>query len=150
MKFQAERWNNVESEIAALFDAHWKEIALNRDRIPLDFDFEAYRAFDTAGLLHVLTARDDGKLVGYYVSVVRAHPHYKSTLYGMVDIYFILPEYRKAAVGLQFFRELEKSMRALGVQSLLSMTKKHHDMSRLFERLGWTPIETVFQKWIGD
>lgn len=150
MRFQVETWDRCSAEILAIVGEHWKEIALDQERILLDPDCEYYSVLQDKGFLHIVTAREGDRLVGYYASIVRNHPHYRSTLFGMVDLYFILPEFRKAQVGLELFGFMEKSMRQLGVKSLISTTKAHHDLTPLFLRLKWNPVGTLFQKWIGD
>jgi len=150
MQFKAERWTDIEPELIEIFSKHWEEIAVFKGNIPLDVNLEEYRKVDEAGLLHVTTARDEGKLAGYYICVVRPHPHYKTTLFGMLDAYFILPDYRKGGVGLQLFLEMERFMKELGVKSLISSCKKHHDITKLFEHLGWEMVGYQFQKVLGD
>ena len=60
----------MEAGLKGLAPDHWEEVANNKDTIPLDIDWERYRALDDDGSLHVLTARDDGELVGYVMHVI--------------------------------------------------------------------------------
>ena len=148
--FQHERWKDCETDIRGLVDAHWREIALDQDRIPLDIDFEMYRRLDAETFtLHVTTARERGNLIGYYVNVIRPHPHYKTSLFAFLDAYFILPAYRQGPLGVQLFQAMEREMRKCGVKSLISISKNHHNVLPLFERLGWKAVGITCQKWIG-
>jgi len=146
MTVQSERWPEVSGAIKPLLQKHWEEIALDREAIPLDPDYERYALLDAAGILHFTTVREDGRLVGYYASTVAPHPHYKSTLFAFLDVYFILPEFRGARTALLLFTAMEKAMRKLGVRKLVSMTKLDHDVSPLFEKLGWRAVETAYTK----
>lgn len=148
--FTRERWVDVEQDIQNIQSLHWEEIAVNKSHIPLDPDWELYRTLDAKGFLCPIIVRVDGRVVGYYISVVKSHPHYRSTLFGFLDSFFILPEYRKGTLGLKLFVEMEKVMREFGVQCLHSGMKIHHDVGPVFERLGWTPIEVMWTKWIGS
>ena len=146
--FQVEPWPAIAEEIKPLLVKHWEEIALDREAIPLDPDFDLYQMLHEKGILVACTARADGKLVGYYANLVKDHPHYKSTLFAFLDVYFLCKEYRNAQNGLRLFRFMEQEMRARGVRKICSMTKLDHDNSRLFVRLGWRPVETVFTKML--
>jgi hypothetical protein len=121
-------------------------LALNKESVPLDVDFEGYRTNSAAGRLHVLTARAEGVLAGYYVSVIVPHPHYRTTLFGLVDAYYVVPRFRTALCGLELFLTLEEEMGKLGVRCLISTTKLHYDLSPLFERCGWQPAGKTFTK----
>lgn len=134
----------------AIAGEHWETVAVEKDRIKLDLDEELYAKLDELGMLHITTARSDGKLVGYYAMNVRVHPHYKETLFAFLDSYFIQSEHRKGMAGLRLFLAMEAAMKALGVQRMIAGMKLHYDVSQVFERLGWTPIEMTYSKYIGD
>ena len=131
---------------------HWAEVANHRESVPLDPDWDGYARLDRDGVLMITTVRADGRLVGYYTSFVTPHPHYKSTLYGFVDVYFLLPQFRKGPAGISLFLEMECSMRARmkaeGRKSmvLLGRGRLAHDPRKLLVRLGWTAAETAYTK----
>ena len=146
LTFQQEHWPDFVEEIKPLLSLQWGEIALDHDEIPLDPDWERYADADAKGQLKTTTVRDGKKLVGWYASIVTPHPHYKSTLFAFLDLYYILPKYRTAINGMRLFVEMEKSMRALGVKEMISITKMHHNVAPLFERLGWRETGITFTK----
>ena len=150
MQFAQEHWRKIEPEIAHLARMHWQEVAVNKDRIKLDLDCGLYRALDDNGSLHITTARVEGELVGYYAMVVRTHPHYRTTVFGFLDSYFLLPEYRNVSAGLELFEAMESAMKKAGAVCLISGFKLHNGLAPVFDRLGWTPIETMYSKYIGD
>jgi L-amino acid N-acyltransferase YncA len=108
-----------------------------------------YRDFETTGRLHLVVARENGKVVGYHLSVVRTHPHYKTSLTAYTDVYFLSKECRKGFAGVRLFREVERTLKARGVEKMFTGTKKSLDMTRVFEYLGWTETERTFTKYIG-
>jgi len=152
--YQTEPLATCQHEINQLLFAHYDEIALDQDTIPLDPDWQAYQSLEAQGKLHITTCRKDGVIIGYYVARVDTSPHYKSTLHGFVDVYFILAEYRFGKVGLSLFIEAEKALKHRGVVKLSSGTKIHDsnrtgkslDASRLFKFLGWREIERLYSK----
>jgi GNAT superfamily N-acetyltransferase len=148
--YAVEQWPDVWREASALWQEHWEEIALNRDAIPLDPDIDALNAFHASGALHIVIARCDGAIIGYHASIVRPHIHYRRSLSAFTDLYFIRKEHRRGMVGVNLFREVERSLRARGVQKMFTGTKLSLDMGRIFERLGWTETERLYTKFIGD
>jgi GNAT superfamily N-acetyltransferase len=132
-----------------LTEEHWLEVGLDRENIPLDLDVDLYDTLDANGILHVTTARSDGELVGYFAMCVRVHPHYRTTLCAFLDSYFVLKAYRNIETGMGLFEAMEQAMRTIGVKKLIAGMKNHKDVSLLFRRLGWNPIETTFSKYIG-
>jgi len=146
--YMIEPWSKVWGELQPLWDAHWKEVALNRDEIKLAVDFEAYADQERMGTLQVMVARADGFVIGYHLSFIHPHLHYRDSLSAYTDVFYVDPSYRKGSVGINLFREVEKAWKARGVQKAFTGTKKSLDLSRLFEHLGWTAAETLFVKMI--
>jgi hypothetical protein len=48
------------------------------------------------------------------------------------------------------FRFVEAELRRRGVQRWFMGSKTHADASPLFKRIGATPVETYYSKWIGE
>lgn len=148
--YAVERWRDLREEMLPLLDRHWREIALNHADVPLDIDHERYDALDESGVLHIVTVRRDGYLIGYHAAIISTHLHYASTLHGITDVFYVAPEYRAGFTGIRLFQRVEKEMRALGVKKLFTGTKVHLDLSRLFERLGYNRVEYLYAKILKD
>lgn len=148
--YQVERWRDLKAEMLPLLHRHWEEIALNHAEVPLDIDHERYDALDESDALHIVTVRQDSDLIGYHVAIVSSHLHYKSTLHGITDVFFLAPEHRKGLTGVRLFKRVEEEMRALGVKKLFTATKVHLDMSPIFERLGFNRVEYLYAKILRD
>lgn len=144
--FQVEHFRNVQPELVDIVAVHWREIALDRAAVPLDPDWERYYELADAGKLSVVTARERGRLVGYHIAVVSPHLHYRGTLHGVTDVYFILPEFRKGFTGIRLMKVVDEELKRLGVVKRITGTKRHLDMGRLFERLGYRETERVYTK----
>lgn len=149
--FQTEPWGAVVREGLVLGQRHWEEITVDKD-IPLDMDLAAYAAMEATGQLHVTTVRAAGTMIGYSVVIVRPHLHYRTLLCGYFDLYWLEPTCRGgfAWTGLKMFREVERALAARGVKKLFTGTKRAHDASAIFKRLGWSESERLWIKRIGD
>lgn len=147
--YQVERWRDLKREMLPLLTRHWREVALNHAEVPLDIDHERYEELDECGALHILTVRRNGLLIGYHVAIVTTHLHYKSTLHGITDVYWIAPECRHGVTAIRMFQAVERELQKLGVRKLFTATKLHMDQGPLFERLGYKPVERLYAKLIG-
>lgn len=147
--FAVEDWFSVKAETAHLWEAHWNEVAMNRDKIKLDPDFDTYDFMANKGLLHIVVARKDGEVIGYHYTIVKGHLHYKDSLSGFTDIYFLSPEHRTGRTPLRLFQFVEESLKKRGVEKLFTGTKLSLDAGRLFEHMGWTETERLYTKYIG-
>ncbi len=144
--FHVEAWPDCLPEIAQHWPSHWNEVALHKDEIPLDPDMDEYMRLYEAGQLHCTVARSRGLCVGYAVVIIRRHLHYRTSLSGFFDLYYVHPNFRRGWTGVNLFRHVEREMRRRGVERLFTGTKVSLDASRIFERLGWTETERVHTK----
>jgi len=144
---QYERWENCVDEMRPIWRHHWNELGLDRGVIKQDMDEERYKNMQSSGVLHIITVRADGKLVGYCICFVVPHMHYKSAgEMALADMYYILPAYRVGGAGVKMFKEVERTLRNRGVTRGHMSCKVHQDHQALFERLGWEFTDKTFSK----
>lgn len=147
LKFTVEKLLYIQQEIFPLWQRHWSDLALNRDSITLDPDWERYGAIDREGLLHLLTVRCESKLVGYWMAILFPHLHYKSAgLMAHTDAYYLLPEFRLANAGIKMVSAMEKSMRERGITKWYNSFKLHQDKQVFFRALGFEMTDMVCTK----
>ena len=151
--FAVEAWSQVQPELAALLPCHWQEIALDQDVIALDMDWDAYAYLAAQGILQVVTVRTPShELVGYFLSFVRPHLHYRQSLTAFEDMFFLCPEYRQGWTGVRFFQFIEAHWRSLGVERAAMSFKLHFRRGRvgkLLQYLGWHATEMHYTKYLG-
>ncbi len=145
--FQVENFADFVKDAKAIFPEHWKELALDQDRIKLSLDLTKYEKAEKDGILHIVTARENGKMVGYYTAGILPHLHYSNAgLMASTDMYFVLPEYRKGNTGARFMAAIEKSLRDKGIKKIYISCKAHLDLSVLFEFMGYKFTDKMFTK----
>lgn len=147
---QVEPWSEFVKDAVELFPAHWEELALNKDKVPLSVQHDVYLAYEAAGQTLVVTLRQKGRLVGYFVGFVSPALHYSTCLTLQMDIFWTHPDIRGRLEGVKLFRAVEAEAKRRGVQRIFYGSKLHKDASRLFEYLKMEPVEVYYTKWIGD
>ena len=150
MEYQQEFYHQVKKELPDLIKLHWEEIALNKDVIKLNPDWEAYDALYYAGMIGVYTVRKDKKLVGYLVVLARNHPHYKDHIFASNDILFIDKEYRKGLVGYFLVKYVTEDLEKRGVSVLLFNTTVDKPYDPILKRLGFKHSEKLYTKYLGE
>ena len=147
--FKEEQFADVIDDIKPLLEKHWEEVALDKEVIKLNPDYDMYKKLCALELMRIITARADGQLVGYCIVTVKHHLHYKDSLTAVNDIFFIDPAHREGSTGIKLFKSVEAILKGYGVQRLVMNTKTHRDVGVLFERMGYKETERVFTKLIG-
>lgn len=149
IKYQQEFFSNIPAEeFSGLIQEHWQEVATNKDKIPLDPDYDRYISLEEADALKVFTVRDGGTLVGYFAVFVFPHIHYQQTVYAQNDVIYLTPDYRKGMVASRLIRFAEDCLKEDGVDVLMINTKVSHDFSPLLERLKYKLTDKVYGKML--
>lgn len=133
-----------------LLPIHYAELALNQDKVPLSPQFDKYVDAENRGELIFVALRDTGRMVGYFIGFIAPGLHYSTCLTCQMDIFYVLPEHRGSGAGFQLFKFVEKQLKQHGVQRMFVGSKMHKDASWLFEKLGYTPVETYYSTWLGE
>src|SRR5512135_1312979 len=137
IRYGVESYRSIEPELQALYPEHWREIALDHEAIKLDPDYDRYRQMADANVLMIVTARDGDTLVGYHVSMIYPHLHYRQSLTCFTDIFYLRPAYRVGMVGYKMLKYFREQAKARGVQKIYMGTKIAHDIGPLLKRLGF-------------
>lgn len=137
-------------ELKVLFPAHYEELALNQDQVPLDPQYDVYLNRDARGEVIFVTLRDAGELVGYFVGFIAPGLHYKTCLTCTMDIFFVRQDKRGGRAGIKLFKFVEQELNRRGVDRWFVGSKCHKDASWLFELLGFKQVEVYYSKMLGD
>lgn len=148
--FQVERLSDELENLKPVFPQHWEELALNKDKVPLDPQYDVYLQREALGQVMFICGRSVGEIVAYFVGFVAPGLHYKTCLTLQMDIFYVKPEFRGSMAGVKLFRFVEQEAKNRGVQRMFVGSKMHKDASWLFERLKYTEVEKFYTKWLGD
>lgn len=151
LAYAVESWEQYRQDAEVLWPEHWREIANNQDLIPLVCDYDRYAELEAKGLLHIVTVRDDGRLVGYWVGLVMpGHLHYATTPHAHMDVLWVHQAWRKGLVGYRLLQCVERTIqqRVGGLVKLVMGMKTHYDLGALYTRLGYTEIERNYAKML--
>jgi hypothetical protein len=156
LELRWERFHAIARELPPLFARHWAEIALDRDVVPLDPDWDSYFDLDARGVLHILTARvvapaahGAADLVGYVFNLVGGHQHYLSTRFAHTEMFWLDPAYRKGWEPVRMLRENMAGLAERGVVvSTINFKLGFRDgrVGRLLARLGYAATDIVMRK----
>lgn len=130
-----------------LIEMHYQEIAPDKDHIPLDPDWALYDALENSGNLVCFTARDDGKMIGYSVFILRYHLHYRTTKFAANDVIYVHPDYRKGtSVGRELIKRSMQELKEYGVTKVQWHVKLYQDWSPILRRMGCVNEEILCSK----
>lgn len=148
--YQQESLTTCKDDANWLLEQHWEEIALNKEAIKLNPDWDTYFDLEDKGILKVFTARTEDKLVGYFVVLCRSHLHYKDHLFAFNDVLYLHKDYRKGLTGAKLMKFAEKCLKDDGVSVLVVNTKRHKPFDILLSWLGYKHVENVYTKLLRD
>jgi GNAT superfamily N-acetyltransferase len=146
---QVEALSDVLPELQPVLPLHYEELALNKDKVPLDPQYDLYLQREAMGQTLVVTLRDAGALVGYFIGFVAPGMHYRTCLTLTMDIFYVHPDHRGSGGGFTLFKAVEREAKRRGVQRMFVGSKCHKDASWLFEKLGYQEVERYYSAWLG-
>jgi len=146
------RWRH---EAPVLFEAHWREVGLYQDEVPLDPDYDKFIQLEHAGVLEAFTVRvrmedgSHGKLAGYAGYLVIPHLHYRTTLVAANDVIYLDPAFRHGLTAARLVKFAEAYLAtARGARRFTYHVKTAHDFGPLLLRAGYAHEENIFGKLV--
>lgn len=146
VKIAHESMANVKPDIKPLIEKHWAETEPNQDTISLNPDWVEYARLDAAGILHIFTARDEGRLIGYCVVMISRSVHHKEHIFASTDVIYVHPKYRQGSTGSDLIKFAEKHCKDGGVSLMTLNMKTEFPFDKLMLRMGFNLIERVYHK----
>lgn len=148
--FSWEHLSDVLTEIAPLIRRHWQEVDWFDGQLPLDPDWKQALQLDQAGVLHLLTARIDGLLVGYIWSYILPSVYF-SLPWATVQGFWVDPVQRAGWLGIKLFKEnerglVERGAKAISIEILMKIASNRGTLGKIVERLGYRHLGNLYAK----
>jgi len=149
MKYARETIATIKEDIAPLVQATYDEVEIDRDKLEFNLNWDIYHKLEELNILHIYTARVDGKMVGYLVLISSPSLHCSEHLMASSDVIYIHPEHRKGRAGANMIKYAEEDLKCRGVSVMIVAMKAHAPFDKLLQRVGYTFAEKTYQKFIG-
>lgn len=116
---------------ASLLEAHWEEIARNKELMELAPDHLRYAEAEELGFLFTLGVYWDTTLVGYSVNAIGPTMHYSKLTVCENDVIYLDPEYRNVHIGGLLIESTEKEAEARGARLMLWHAKENTPLASI-------------------
>lgn len=150
---QIEPWTDeFWSDAKILAESHFEEVDGDIElRRQLNVDTEIMKMLSDSGVLLLITARKNSKLIGYYTWQIMPDIESAGLLIAQQGAWYVNPGHPKIAV--QMFDKSVKELKKRGVKCIFP----HHrsqgrgkDIGKFFKRRGAKLIQHTYSLWIGD
>lgn len=142
--YQKERFEDIISELPELFHAHYQEFEEDKENLPLDIDWMRCLRDELSGILHIMTARRDGKLIGYFFAYIQSNWHHAKTRLSASDSIYVLNLPHRAFIWRKLINETQKMCRDLGAKKLYIIVKAGSPAARLLNAMKLKLTEEVY------
>ena len=146
MIYAREELMDVWKEAESLLKEHYNELTLNKEVMKLSPDWVSYFLIEAKKGLIIITAREDGKLVGYAAFFIGQHMHYKDSKTAQNDVLYMHKDYRRGFMGVRLIKESEKHLKHEGVVKVFWHIKDSNNFYPIMDRLGYSKEETIVSK----
>lgn len=145
--YQQDTFQAILPEFKVLLKEHMAEMNyFQMHGAEFDPNYDMYMAANEDKKLRLITAKDDGALIGYIAFGIGKLSRYQNTIVAREDIYYVKPEYRHRGIATKLFYEAERVLERCNVDFMVATTKMYHDRSGLLEKSGYELFEKVFAK----
>jgi len=141
-----EKYVDIIDDMKDLLPLLSKEVDLGHSYEP-DVDHEQIIAIEDMGVLHVVTARKDGELVGFHISTIQDDIFYKTKKTAFVLFYFLRKDFRGKGGGFKMFKFADDEFKNNGAKRAFMSRKTHIKNERMFDALGYNQIEANYEKY---
>jgi len=146
--YQLELYRDIIEELKELYIPFFNEVDIYPEAPTPNVDHDKFIDIESGDMLQVVTARVDGSLVGFHISVVTNDIFYKDILTASVTHYFLLEDNRGKGNGTRMFAFADESFKDKGVKRIFMSRKIYINNEKLFEKLGYTELESNYTKAI--
>lgn len=137
------------AECLRLGALHYDEVFEHKkDSVPKNFNWQFLKICLDNGLMHIVTARKEGELVGYFADLV-SPDMFSSTFVAKELAIFVMKEHRGSKLFGRMLQFVEDLLIKNGVTSqVLAFQKGFNEELPL--SFGYRPTEVVYEKILGE
>lgn len=141
---QLETWKQFHPDCLPLFLEHENEIGEKRH--PLDPDIDLIEKMDAMNLVQIVTAREEGQLVGYCIFTLGNSLMSRRVLIGTQGPVFVTKSKRRGGLGIRLYEFAFSEMIKKGVQDIYPhyWVQGGEVLRNYFERKGAVELERVY------
>lgn len=149
--FHVERVADCWDEVYALAKLHHDGTQSYRRHEPFLPSRDRYVSYNELGYFHLITARSDGKLVGYFGVYITPSMH-SQLLMATEDTFFIHPDYRQGRLAIRMLKYIESYCRNAGVHELLFSCEQDNTsgIHGLLSLLAYEPVIVQYRKHLSS
>ena len=107
----------------------WKDLDLH-------IDTTVYKLLEQEGLLRVIVAEDEGKMVGYFMITCGNMPHFKDLWKAGSDVIYVDPEYRSSGIAARMIKLMMEDCKDHDISFLSIGVSTNLDFSEMLEKNG--------------
>lgn len=147
LTFQLEPVSACWDEVMGLAEQHWAGTKSYRRHEPFAPSLARYRSYNDAGIFQLVTARDAGRLVGYF-GLYRSLSMHSQLPMVTEDTFYLHPDYRVGRTALRFLKYIEALCAEWGVHEILFSCEADNEtgIKGLLSLLGYQPVIQQYSK----
>lgn len=142
---QIQRIDLVLKEITPLIQANYAEVG-HFQEFHLCVDMDRYRKCEAAGAFRMFTLRDDGVLIGYAGFWLTFAMHNSYQRRASHDCLYVKPEHRRADVVKAFITEVDRELKAMGMDLVSQIVPLTNDFGPFLEAMGYEAVATTYAR----
>ncbi len=136
----------AQDEVQPLAEMEWEESGHPTTKLNIDWD--TYAKLEDLGKLQFYTARKDSKLIGYFVVLLVNPLTVAHETVAYYDSIYVHPDHRRSRVAINMFSFVEKCIKSDKITRVVASSSSMNPIDKLLNRLGYSEIETKFEKVI--
>lgn len=143
-EYRQEKLADTISEIAALVPQQWAEMAQGFEEFVSDTNWAVYLKAEEMGAGVLFTARDDGRLIGYFGMLVHPHLSMKSEIAATSTPYYVIPCRTRGLILRRLFGMGLAEARLRGATMAAIRTHTWASCAPILEAMKFREIETSY------
>ncbi len=144
--YSIEKASEIGDEVFNIAKDHWEEVDTRDEYTKPNPDWEKYYLLESQGFHRLVTARQDGELIGYISLITAPSLHCKGEIDSQIELLYVKKEYREESIGSDLILSAENYSSDLGAERVSFSLKGKSPHNNLVSDLEYTLTEQVFTK----